>query len=93
MSLPAAKPVIAKSTPELEKLELEMQTRFGVREEALWQYTKDLQLLMPLIEQHLDWNMKRMMGHRWEVRNGQKDKTYYGKTLAEAICRALLETK
>lgn len=54
-------------------------------------YTESLAALQPLIENHPNWSMRRMDGHRWEVRNGLKDKTYYGKTLAIAICKALLE--
>jgi hypothetical protein len=54
-------------------------------------YTTSLEVLQPLIDHHPNWYMKRMDGHRWEVRNGVKDKTYYGQTLAIAVCKALVD--
>lgn len=54
-------------------------------------YTQELANLQTYVEQHPDWHMKRTGAHRWEVRNGLKDKTYYGQTLAIALCKALLE--
>ncbi len=83
------------SAADIVRLEAAMEKKFGVQQvdtdAKFYGYTTDLYSLQPLIENHPNWSMKRMGGHRWEVRNGAKDKAYYGKTLAIAICKALLE--
>ena len=79
------------TTGDVTRLEADMVKKFGEIDEAWGKYTVQLQFVQPLVERHPDWHMRRMGGHRWEVRNGLKDKTYYGKTLAIALCKALLE--
>ena len=44
-----------------------------------------------LVEKHDSWYIKRYNRHRWEVRTGLNDKNYYGETLTEAFCYALLD--
>lgn len=74
---------------DLEKLNNAMEEMFG---DISGDYTDLIDNpLHCLIEQHPDWYVKRYQSHRWEVRTGVKDKTYYGATLSEALCRALLE--
>lgn len=78
---------------DLKLLEAAMIKRYGeisFSSENVF-YTCDLGELDHLIEAHLNWYARRYNGHRWEVRNGVKDKSFYGETLAEAFCRALLE--
>ncbi len=81
------------SKTEVDRLEADMIKKFGGWDAGLEgiRYTGNLQFLQPLIERHADWSIKRMGGHRWEVRQGVKDKSFYGKTLAIALCKALLE--
>ena len=69
---------------ELETLAAAMQTKYG----PLY---IDPDFFESLIETHPDWYVRRYRGHRWEVRTGVNDKTYFGKTLNEAFSRALMD--
>lgn len=81
MALPTFASAKKRTKAEITKeLELAMDEKFGTNYNV-----------SELIEKHPNWNARRYLGHRWEVRTGIKDNTYYGETLNEALCRALLE--
>ena len=69
---------------ELEALDEAMKVKYGVGY-VIPAY------LSEIVQSHPNWYVKRYNGHRWEVRTGIKDNTYYGETLNEAFCHALLE--